>query len=123
MKQMNYKSFSIACIVFIFINSFAISCKKEKKIEIVEPTVNLTIDSIVATKTNIVVWEKIKITAYTKGQNLKYLWQADHGSMVGKDSSTVTYWGCYSCTGANTVKCTVSDDYGSVMDTIKITVK
>ncbi len=122
MKFIYNKAFILACLVLI-ISSFTTSCKKDKKIETVEPTVNLAIDSIVATKTNVVVWEKIKITAYTKGENLNYLWQADHGSMVGKDSSTVTYWGCYSCAGTNTVKCTVSNEYGSVMDTIKITVK
>jgi hypothetical protein len=110
--------FLISISLFIFT-----SCKKEKKVETVEPTVNLAIDSLVASKTEIIVWEKITVKAFTKGENLTYLWQADHGSMIGKDSCAITYWACPSCVGLNTIKCTVTNDYGSVLDTIKINVK
>lgn len=116
--------FSIKTL-FISLSIFLIflSCKKESKTETVEPTVNLAIDSIIASKTEIIVWEKINVKVYTKGENLSYLWQADHGSMVGKDSSAITYWACPSCIGTNTIKCTVTNNFGSVLDTIKITVK
>lgn len=100
------------------------SCKKKEKEEINEPipTANLAIDSLVATKTDILAYEEIDITAYTKGSNLNYLWTANHGSMIGVDSVTVKYWACYSCLGTNTVKCEVSNEYGTVSDTIQIVV-
>jgi hypothetical protein len=117
------KNHLIKFILLTFVLAFIyVSCKKESETQIVESSVNLAIDSIVASKTNIVIWEKIKVQVYTKGENLKYLWQADHGSMIGKDSCAITYWACPSCIGLNTIKCTVSNDYGSILDTIKINV-
>jgi hypothetical protein len=122
-KKKLFKTLTITSLfIMIFLFIFT-SCKKEKKVETVEPTVNLAIDSLVASKTEIIVWEKITVKAFTKGENLTYLWQADHGSMIGKDSCAITYWACPSCVGLNTIKCTVTNDYGSVLDTIKINVK
>ncbi|GAB4282343.1 MAG: hypothetical protein Kow0068_06960 [Marinilabiliales bacterium] len=116
------KNSIIKIIFLIIISILSTNCKKEEPIKEVEPTVNLAIDSLVATKTDIVVWEEIYITAYTKGENLNFSWSTNHGSMVGKDSSTVKYWACYSCIGLNTVKCEVSNEYGTVSDTIMINV-
>lgn len=96
------------------------SCKKEDENPPVNPSDNLALDSIVATSKTIVVWEEIYITAYARGQNLTYQWSANHGSMMGKDSVTVKYWACFSCTGMNTVECKVSNEYGTVSDTIMI---
>ena len=101
------------------------SCKKDTKEAESEPNPsnNLSIDSIVATKKSIIVWEEIYIKAYARGQNLKFQWSANHGSMLGADSIAVKYWGCYSCIGLNTIECKVSNEYGTVSDTIMINVK
>ena len=87
-----------------------------------DPSDKLAIDSLVAAKTDIKIWEKINIIAYTRGENLTFSWSANHGSMADKDSSTVTYWACPSCVGNNTIKCTVTNEYGSVSDTIMVNV-
>ena len=98
------------------------SCKKKTDTPQPDPSPNLALDSIVATKKNIITWEEIYITAYARGQNLEFRWNANHGSMLGKDSVTVKYWACESCIGLNTIECTVSNDYGSISDTIMINV-
>jgi len=96
------------------------SCRKDQESPQADPSENLALDSIVATKYNIVVWEEIYITAYARGQNLTYQWNTNHGSMVGLDSVTAKYWACYSCLGSNTVECSVSNEYGTISDTIVI---
>ncbi|MCX6256384.1 MAG: hypothetical protein NTW49_00545 [Bacteroidia bacterium] len=108
-------------IIIIFMILFA-SCKKEPNTPRPDPTDNLALDSIIATKRNIAVWEEIYITAYVRGQHISFNWSTNHGSMVGKDSVTVKYWACPSCVGINTVVCMISNEYGSISDTIMITV-
>jgi hypothetical protein len=98
------------------------SCKKDSNPPQPQPTENLALDSIVATKKNIVTWEEIYITAYARGQNLSFKWSANHGSMLCKDSVIVKYWACESCMGLNTIECKVSNEYGTVSDTIMIKV-
>jgi hypothetical protein len=99
-----------------------VSCKKEDDSPPVDPTNNLALDSLVASKKNIETVEVITITAYARGQNLAYHWEANHGTLICNDSVTVEYWGCASCAGLNTIECTVSNEYGSVSDTIMIRV-
>ena len=109
--------FTFMIMLFVFS-----SCKKgHNKVE-PSPSDNLALDSIVTTNRTIVVWEEIFITAYARGKNLSYQWSANHGSMIGKDSVTVKYWGCNSCIGLNTIECKVSNEYGTVSDTIMIKV-
>ena len=98
------------------------SCKHEPQILPVDPSDNLAIDSIRATKTVIPIWEEIWVTVYARGQNLSYNWSANHGSMSSADSVTIKYWACPSCIGLNTIECKVSNDYGTVTDTIMIRV-
>lgn len=98
------------------------ACKKEEQKPNVQPSANLSLDSITTTKKHIAVWEEILITAHAKGENLKYQWRTNHGSMLGRDSATVKYWGCNTCVGLNTVECTVTNSFGSVSDTIMIQV-
>jgi hypothetical protein len=111
----NIKLFLILVVAFI-------SCSKESPTIQVDPSTNLSLDSIVPTKRNIITWEEIYITAYTKGKNISYNWSANHGSMLEEDSSTVTYWACPSCVGKNTIKCQISNEFGTISDTITITV-
>ena len=87
-----------------------------------EPSINLALDSITTPKKHIVMFEEILVTAHARGENLQYFWETNHGSMLGKDSVTVTYWGCPSCIGLNTIQCTVTNEYGSVSDTIMVQV-
>lgn len=110
-------------IAIIFSISLISSCKKEEKKEDIEPTENLAIDSIVATKTNIKIWEEIYVKIYARGENLDVLWSVNHGSMIEHDSITVKYWACPSCVGDNTIKCEISNAYGTISDTIMIHVR
>lgn len=96
------------------------ACQKEDEPPPPDPTPNLALDSIVASKNNIIIYEEIYLTAYARGENLTYQWKTNHGSMVGLDSVTAKYWACYSCIGHNVVECTVSNEYGAITDTIVI---
>ncbi|PLW93027.1 MAG: hypothetical protein C0592_07715 [Marinilabiliales bacterium] len=98
------------------------ACKKDPVVE-PDPSDKLALDSLVTEKQEIVVWEKIYIDAYTRGENISFLWSTNHGTLVGSDSSSVQYYACPTCLGLNTIECTVSNDYGSISDTIMIRVK
>jgi hypothetical protein len=97
-------------------------CNKETDKPDIEPTVNLALDSITTTKKHIVVWEEIRVTAHATGENLVYKWETNSGSMIGRDSISVRYWGCPSCLGLNTIQCIVSNEFGSISDTIMVQV-
>ncbi len=126
MKEIiNAKTFKLvyfSILVIVFFSFTFYSCKKEKANIEPDPSDNLAIDSIVATKTNIITWEEIFITAYTRGNNITLKWSANHGSMLGTDSSSVKYWACPSCTGTNTIECKASNEYGTISKTITINV-
>ncbi len=99
------------------------SCdQNEEEMPEPEPTINLALDSITTPKKHIVMFEEILVTAHARGENLQYFWETNHGSMLGKDSVTVRYWGCPSCIGLNTIQCTVSNEFGSISDTIMVQV-
>jgi hypothetical protein len=119
-KQVFINRNLILSLAFILIYGLIVSCKKKEETTYVKPSSNLAIDSIVATKTNIIIWEEIYITAYATGKNLTYKWSRNHGSMLFVDSSTAKYWACPNCIGLNTVECKVSNEYGTVSDTIMI---
>lgn len=108
--------------VFIILISFSFSCEKEKEVDIVEPSINLAIDSIIATKKTLEIWEECYITVYAQGDELSFNWTTNHGSMTSVNSSTVKYWGCPTCVGHNVVECMVTNSYGTVKDTIMLTV-
>lgn len=113
---------TVSILLIAFLTLIFVSCKKEKDTTQPDPSDNLAIDSLVATKKVIVTWEEIYITAYTRGENLSFNWSANHGSMMAQDSVTVHYWACSTCTGLNTIECKVSNEYGTVSDTIMIRV-
>jgi hypothetical protein len=97
-------------------------CHKLEEKPNVNPSENLALDSLVATKQHIVVWEEINVKAYARGENLKFEWYTNHGSMIALDSVTVLYWACPSCEGLNIIECTVSNEYGIISDTVMIQV-
>jgi len=110
-------------LYFLFLSLFLVtSCKKNNEEPEPDPSDNLALDSLTATKRTVVKWEEIYIKAYARGKNLKYTWSANHGSLLAKDSLAVKYWGCSSCIGLNTIECKVSNEYGTVSDTIMIRV-
>jgi len=116
------KKVSILSSLFIAIIVLSVSCKKHDDPPPPDPSDNLAIDSLVATKKTVVTWEETFITVYARGNNLQYKWTANHGSMLGEDSVTVDYYACESCIGYNTIQCTVTNEYGSVSDTVMIQV-
>ncbi len=111
---------SVFFFALIMLSVVFTACQKEAEPPPPDPTPNLAFDSIVATKTNIIIYEEILITAYARGQNLTYQWKTNHGSMVGLDSVTAKYWACYACIGDNVVECTVSNEFSAISDTIVI---
>ena len=120
MKKLKYKW--LAYFIIMVIIPIFMACNKDTTTDEVEPTENLVIDSLVITKTNIVIWEEIYVTVYARGESLSFQWSTNHGSMLGKDSVSVKYWACPSCIGLNTIKCEVSNEYGTVSDTIMVNV-
>jgi hypothetical protein len=98
------------------------SCQKNEDPSPPDPSDDLALDSIRATKKVINVWEVITVTAYARGQNLSFHWTANHGTLVTCDSVAVDYWACSSCVGINTIECSVSNEFGSISDTIMINV-
>lgn len=98
------------------------SCKKEDDPPPPDPSDQLALDSLVASKRVIETWEVITIRAYTRGENISYHWAANHGTLITNDSVAVEYWACSTCVGLNTIECTVSNEYGSISDTIMINV-
>ena len=120
MKKLKYKW--LAYFIIMVIIPIFMACNKDTTTDEVEPTENLVIDSLVITKTNIVIWEEIYVTVYARGESLSFQWSTNHGSMLEKDSMSVKYWACPSCVGLNTIKCEVSNEYGTVSDTIMVNV-
>jgi hypothetical protein len=99
-----------------------LACNKADDKPDYNPTDKLALDSLVATKKHIVTWEEITVKAYARGENLKFEWYTNHGSMVALDSVTVLYWACPSCEGLNIIECAVSNEFGSISDTLMIQV-
>jgi hypothetical protein len=64
------------------------------------------------------------ITCVATGGNLKYKWEVDLGDIIplNADHSKVSFSGAACCVGDKTIKCTVSNDKGSVSKTIVITI-
>jgi hypothetical protein len=108
--------FTISLLVLIL----AGACNKHDDLVPDQTSNTIFIDSIIPSKRNLVVWEECIVTVYARGTNLSYKWEADHGSMLGTGLTTATYWACPSCLGTNTIKCTVTDENGSVSDTLML---
>lgn len=115
---MNIFKIVLATIILTSIILFT-NCKKEEP-NYIEKSANLSIDSITTPKKTIKVWEQIYVTAHTRGQNLKFQWNTNHGSMYSTDSATVIYYACPTCLGTNIIECQVTNSYGTVKDTIMV---
>ena len=111
-----YFTMMILLVILMF------ACNKEDDKPDVNLSDKLALDSLVATKKHIITWEEITVKAYARGESLEFEWYTNHGSMVALDSVTVLYWACPSCEGLNIIECTVSNEYGSISDTVMIQV-
>jgi len=103
------------------------SCKKDNTI--VDPGVVTTVPEILgitADKTTIMYGndDHAIITCNASGGNLKYTWEVDLGDIIPQntDRSKVSFTGAACCVGEKTIKCTVSNDKGSVSKNIIITI-
>ncbi len=104
------------------------SCKKESVVE--EPDVVLTqptIKSLSATKDTINFGgeDPTLIICDAEGGNLKYLWEVDLGDIIPQNeiASEVSFTGSLCCIGDKTIKCTVTNEKGSVEKTINVFIR
>lgn len=69
--------------------------------------------------------DKANIVCYAIGGNLKYAWEADCGSIAvdQTDNSKIVYTPNANCLGTKTIKCTVTNEKGTVSGTVQINVK
>lgn len=69
--------------------------------------------------------EKANIVCYAIGGNLKYTWEADCGDITVNqtDNSKITYTASDKCIGTKNIKCTVTNEKGTVSQTYQIVVK
>lgn len=101
-----------------------ISCQKEyfdKNTDV--PTDKIDYISLTASQDSAKMFEPIIITATAKGENLKYKWQKNKGSLVLESENVAKFWGCPTCINWVTVSCTVSNEYGSETKEVKVFIK
>lgn len=101
------------------------SVTKSIEIEILEVIKEPEIISIQSDNTDIIVGQTTDIVCNALGGHLNYLWEADCGDIVLnlKDSTKISYTGSAACKGNRTIKCTVSNEKGTIKDSININVK
>lgn len=87
-------------------------------------TVEPKIISISTDKTEVLFGgtDEATLTCLAEGGNLKYVWQVDLGDIIplNNDKSKVKFKASACCVGNKTIKCTVSNDKGSISQTIVI---
>lgn len=101
-----------------------VSCQKEyfdKSLD--KPTDKIKYISLTASQDSAKMYEPVIITAFAEGENLKYKWQKNKGSLVLESENVAKFWGCPSCLNWVTVSCTVSNEYGSETKEIRVFVK
>ncbi len=75
-----------------------------------EEPIPLVFDSLTADKDTILAGEAVEITAIASGKNIKYVWNASSGNILGS-GSTITLTTPPCIPDEITVSCTVTDDY------------
>lgn len=101
-----------------------VSCQKEYFDENLDnPTDKIKYISLTASQDSAKMYEPVIITAVAEGENLKYKWQKNKGSLVLESDNVAKFWGCPTCLNWVTVSCTVSNEYGSETKEIKVFVK
>lgn len=101
-----------------------VSCQKEYFDENLDnPTDKINYISLTAAQDSAKMYEPIIITAIAEGENLKYKWQKNKGSLVLESENVAKFWGCTTCLYWITISCTVSNEYGSETKEVKVYVK
>ncbi|MBT3302421.1 MAG: PKD domain-containing protein [Bacteroidetes bacterium] len=90
------------------------------------PSTMPTIDSLTASKLIIEFGglDPTVISAFAQGGNLTYNWEVDFGDIIPQnaEATVVSFAGSPCCVGEKEIKCTVSNDKGSVSQIITITI-
>lgn len=118
MKLLFIKTF-IFLWLFLFI--FLAACEKNEEKEIENPSNEISIDSLVATFLTVKAWDTTTITCYTKGLDLEYFWECDHGTING-GGDKIKYAAGECCVGLNTITCIISNETGQATKNIQIDV-
>ncbi len=113
-------------IFFIFLISIAcISCKKDSITP--DPGVVATFPEIVeltSDKAEIRVGgdDPCILTCEATGGNLSYIWEVDLGDIfaINETGSQVRFTGSECCVGDKLISCTVSNEMGSVTETVTV---
>ncbi|MBI9033999.1 MAG: hypothetical protein JEZ03_05990 [Bacteroidales bacterium] len=116
-------------LAIVLLSSLMIwSCKKDEVVvdpglEITSPKIvslNATMDTI-----NFGGTEPTVITCTAEGGGLTYLWEVDLGDIIPQNeaASVINFTGSACCIGDKVIKCTVSNQKGSVEQTIKIYIR
>lgn len=102
----------------------AASCQKNYVDEIQDrPTDKIDYISLTASQDSAKMFEPIIIKAVAEGENLKYKWQKNKGTLVLENDSTAKFWGCPTCLNWVTISCTVSNEYGWETKEVKVFIK
>lgn len=100
------------------------SCQKEYVDENIDrPTDQIDYISLTVSQDSAKMFEPVIITAIAEGENLKYKWQKNKGSLVLESENVAKFWGCTTCLNWITISCTVSNEYGSETKEVKVFVK
>jgi len=120
---MKYRILLIAVLLF---TPILWSCKENTPVNNTTTTVPKII-SLTADKPEILFGgaDPTTITCQATGGDLAYKWEVDLGDIfpLNTDGSMIRFTGSPCCIGKKYIKCTVSNDKGSVKDTIIITIK
>lgn len=107
--------------ISLFVILTLVSCNKTTPTSSNADTTLPEIVSIVSDKSQIhSIEEFTDITCTAKGGNLSYKWEVDLGDLIPQNTnhSVVRFSGAACCEGEKEIKCTVSNDKGSITKTV-----
>lgn len=108
---------------FFLIMLLCVSCQREFVDEIIDkPTDKIQYISLTASQDTAKMFEPITITANVIGENVRYVWQRDKGTLIvqkGK-GNVVQFWGCPTCLNWVTVYCTAVNEHGTVTRSVNL---
>lgn len=119
---MKMKIYYIAAVLILGIVALT-GCAKDSPVDSQETTIpkilSLTADKMTITFGGT---DPTIITCSAEGGNLEYKWEVDLGDIfpLKSDNSVVRFTGSPCCIGKKIIKCTVSNDKGSVTSNIEI---
>ncbi|MFH1160823.1 MAG: hypothetical protein V1733_07735 [bacterium] len=116
----------IFLLVVTIVLAGILACKKSGTPNPNENTTFPEFISLTADKDSIKVGgtEPAILTCMAQGGNIQYVWEVDLGDIfpLTEDGSVVRFTGAECCLGQKYIKCTISNDKGSIMDTVIVTI-